>query len=168
MAGAVSLYHLNVYVHVLAAVFWLGGMFFLAAVGAPVLRHVDPPPLRQALFRELGRRFRTAGWIAIGVLVLTGVANLGFRGILSADALGRPSFWTTRYGHALALKLGAVGVMLVLQSVHDFVLGPRASRLDPGTHSARRTRRAAAWLARLGALTGLVVLYAAVRLARGG
>lgn len=160
--------YLNVYIHVVAAVFWLGGIFFLGAVGAPVLRKVDPPPLRQELFRELGRRFRTAGWIAIGVLVVTGVLNLHFRGLLASETLTSASFWATRYGRTLALKLGAVGAMLVLQALHDFGLGPRASGLAAGTPGALRTRRAAALLARLGAGTGLVVLYAAVRLARGG
>ena len=41
-----GLYWLSVTVHVLAAMLWLGGTFFLAAVGAPVLRKVEPPALR--------------------------------------------------------------------------------------------------------------------------
>jgi uncharacterized membrane protein len=31
-------YYVTVVIHVLAALFWLGGMFFLGVVGAPVLR----------------------------------------------------------------------------------------------------------------------------------
>ena len=46
-----SLYFINVTIHVFAALLWLGGMFFLAAVGAPVLRRVEPPALRAELFR---------------------------------------------------------------------------------------------------------------------
>ena len=42
-----TLYNLVVTLHVLAALFWLGGMFFLALVGAPVLRAVEPPELRR-------------------------------------------------------------------------------------------------------------------------
>ena len=84
-------YYLNVVLHVLAALFWLGGMFFLGVVGAPVLRRVEPPALRQQLFHQLGARFRTAGWIAIGVLVVTGAANLHFRGLLRwSGALAEP------------------------------------------------------------------------------
>src|SRR5690554_4486628 len=52
--GTMSLYHLNVTLHVLAALLWLGGMFFLAVVGAPVLRKVEPAALRARLFQELG------------------------------------------------------------------------------------------------------------------
>ena len=66
---AVSFYYLNVTVHVLAALLWLGGMFFLGLVGAPVLRQIEPPALRVKLFRLLGQRFRTIGWSAIAGLV---------------------------------------------------------------------------------------------------
>lgn len=162
-----SLYYLNVTVHVLAALLWLGGMFFLAAVGAPALRELDAP-LRAELFRRLGEQFRRVGWVAIGVLILTGIANLQFRGMLSWDVLGSGAFWATSYGHALAWKLGAVAAMLVASAVHDFVLGPAASRERPGTPEALRLRRRAALLARLNALAGVIVVIAAVRLARGG
>ena len=35
-----SFYYLNVTIHVLAAMLWLGGMFFLGVVGAPLLRAI--------------------------------------------------------------------------------------------------------------------------------
>lgn len=38
-----SWYYLNVTVHLLAALFWLGGMMFLGLVGARVLRTVSGP-----------------------------------------------------------------------------------------------------------------------------
>ena len=161
-----SLYHLNVTVHVLAALFWLGGMFFLALVGAPVLRDLDDPRLRGRLFAALGRRFRSTGWWAIGTLVVTGTLNLHFRGILQAQVLGDPSFWSTDYGTALAWKLGGVTAMIVVSAVHDFVLGPRASA--EGGRPDGRSRVLASWLARLNALLGIAVVIAAVYLARGG
>ena len=163
-----SLYHLNVTVHVLAALLWLGGMFFLGVVGAPVLRRVEPPALRAALFKDLGLRFRGVGWIAIAVLLVTGVGNLWFRGLLSWAVLGSARFWATSYGHVLAWKLVAVAAMLVISALHDFVLGPAASAARAGTPEALRWRRWAALLARVNALVGLVVVIAAVRLARGG
>lgn len=163
-----SLYFINVTVHVLAALLWLGGMFFLAAVGAPVLRAVEPAELRSELFRRLGEQFRRIGWIAIGVLLVTGVINLHFRGVLSIETLGHAAFWVTPYGHALGWKLSAVTVMLVVQAVHDFHLGPAASRLQPGSAEMLRMRRRAALLARASAVLGIVVVVAAVRLARGG
>jgi putative copper export protein len=163
-----SFYLFNVTVHVLAAVFWLGGLLFLAAVGAPVLRRVEPAELRAQLFRRLGERFRWIGWVTLGVLVVTGVLNLWFRGLLRAEVLGSSQFWSTPYGRVLAAKLVGVTLMLAVQSVHDFAIGPRASRLLAGTTEAARSRRTAAILGRMSALIGLLVLFAAVRLARGG
>jgi copper resistance protein D len=163
----VSFYYLNVTIHLLAALLWLGGMFFLAAVGAPVLRQVEPPELRAALFRKLGEQFRTVGWVSIGVLLVTGTLNLYFRGMLSGPLLGSAQFWATPYGTALAWKLGAVAAMLVVQAIHDFVTGPAASRLAPGSPEMRKARKRAALLARLSAILGVIVVIAAVRLARG-
>lgn len=163
-----SWYYLSVTLHVLAALLWLGGMFFLAAVGAPVLRRVEPASLRASLFQQLGLGFRRVGWPAIGVLLVTGVLNLHFRGLLAGDVVGSAAFWSGPYGTALAVKLAAVTVMLLLSAVHDFVLGPRAARHDAHSAEGQRLRKAASWVARANALAGLVLVMAAVRLARGG
>ena len=163
-----TLYYINVSAHLLAALLWLGGMFFLAVVGAPVLRHVEPATLRRDLFSRIGEQFRIVGWIAIAILLLTGLGNLYFRGLFTAGLLTNSAFWGSSYGKALTVKLVAVLFMLVVQAVHDFIHGPRSGRLDPATEAGRRARRTAAWLARLNAIAGLVVVLAAVRLARGG
>ncbi len=126
-----SLYYINVSVRLLAALLWLGSMFFLAVVGAPVLRRVEPPALRKELFSRIGVQFRVVGWIAISVLLLTGVGNLYLRGLLTYGVLGSAGFWTSSYGKALAVKLSAVLVMPVVQPVHDFSYRPRSGRLDP-------------------------------------
>jgi len=126
MFGALrGLYLLNVTVHVLAAVLWLGGMFFLALVGAPVLRKVEPPALRAALFRDLGRKCRSWGWVSIGVLLATGVGNLYFRGVLTGVSIGSAHFWRTPFGGALEVKLACVILMIVVQAIHDFHWGRR-------------------------------------------
>ncbi len=159
-------YYISVYVHVLAAIFWLGGMFFLAVVGAPVLRRVEPATLRASLFRQLGGHFRTAGWIAIALLVVTGITNLMSRGLFSTSVLGDVGFWRTPLGIALAVKLICVMLMIVLSALHDFWLGPAAGRVDPDTPEATRLRHTSSWVARVNAIIGLVLLYAAVHLAR--
>jgi copper resistance protein D len=163
-----SLYFVNITVHVLAAMLWLGGMFFLGAVGAPVLRRIEPPELRARLFRALGEQFRGVGWAAITILIVTGLLNLHFRGMLNVEVLGDARFWGTGYGQALAWKIAAVVVMVGISALHDFVFGPRAGRIAPGTPAALRARRQSIWLARVNAIVGIVLVVAAVRLARGG
>ena len=162
-------YYIVVTIHVLAALLWLGGMFFLGIVGAPVLRKIEPPALRQQLFHTLGLRFRTVGWWAITILVLTGVAVLHFRGLLRwDDVLANSAFWRTSLGIALAVKLAAVTVILSLSAVHDFSMGPAAGRALQGSPEAQRLRKRAAMLARINGILALILVIAAVRLARGG
>lgn len=161
-------YYFNVTLHVLAALLWLGGMFFLGAVGAPVLRRVEPASLRAQLFTGLGEQFRRVGWTAIGVLVITGIFNLHFRGLLRAELWTSAAFWSSGLGQALAWKLGTAALMIGISAVHDFISGPAAGRLEPGSPAAVRARLRAAWMARVNAIVGVVLVIAAVRLARGG
>jgi putative copper export protein len=161
-----TLYWTCLWLHLMAALTWLGGMFFLGAVGAPVLRDVQPAALRQQLFDRLGRRARTVGWWAIGTLLATGTAITWLKGWfpLMDDA----AFWRDPPGRTLAWKLALVTAMLVLSAVHDFSLGPRAGRAEPGSDEAVALRRRAAGNARLTAALGLLLVYVASRLARGG
>ena len=162
------LYWVSVTLHVLAAMLWLGGMMFLGLVGAPALRAVEPAALRQQLFHSLGVRFRAAGWVAILMLVATGLLNLHFRGLLQwSGVLNDAGFWRSAPGRALAVKLGTVTIMLSVAAIHDFVIGPAAGRVMAGSPEALRLRRRAALLARTNALVGVVLVIAAVRLARG-
>jgi len=56
--------------------------------------------------------------------------------------------------------------MVTVSAVHDFVDGPAAGRARPGSPESIRLRRRAALLARTNALLGVVLVVAAVRLAR--
>lgn len=161
-------YFFVVTLHVFAALFWLGGLFFLALVGAPVLRGIEPPELRASLFRALGERFRLAGWISIAILLVSGTIMLGLRGFLRAEVWLAGEFWSSGFGRTLAWKLGAVAVIVGLSLAHDFRVGPAASREAAGSPRALALRKQAAWLARIAAAVGLVLLVAAVKLARGG
>ena len=161
-----SLYLINVTVHVLAAFVWLGGLFFLGLM-APTLRRIEPPALRAELFTKIGTKFRSVGWVAIGLLLVTGVLNLHFGGVLHGEMLGSAAFWGSAYGRALAWKLVAVTGIVVGSALHDFVYGPRASRAVAGSAEAQVLRRRASWIARVNAPFGLILLIAAIRLTRG-
>jgi copper resistance protein D len=161
-------YLASVFVHIIAAFVWVGGMLFLGIVGAPVLRRIEPAGLRQQLFQQLGLRFRSIGWSAIVVLLVTGLINLHYRGWLRWTVLGEPGFWRTGVGYALAGKLLGAALMVVLSAVHDFGIGPAAGRAKTGSPRALTMRRRAALLARVNALVAILVVLAAVLLVRGG
>ncbi|MEN8144461.1 MAG: CopD family protein [Gemmatimonadota bacterium] len=163
-----NLFYLNVTLHVLAAIAWLGGVFFLAAVGAPALRRIEPEQERAMLFRSIGQRARGYGWAAISILIITGLINLGYRGVLNARVLMSDDFWATAYGQTLGLKLLLVGLMISVQAGHDFVAGPRARQAGSGTAAGRRWRTVSVWLARSVGVAGPVLVWLAVKLTRLG
>jgi uncharacterized membrane protein len=137
------------WLHVVAAVTWIGGMLFIALVLVPVARRIDDPALRTRLVHTIGLRFRTVGWMALGVLVATGLGNLWLI----------PGLWHSPRFH---WKLALVGLALVLSAVHDFVLGPRAGA--PGAAPSARVR--ASWVARVNVLVVLVVVLLGLSLLR--
>ena len=163
----VSLYFVNVTVHILAAFLWLGGLLFLGIVGAPVLRHVQPQSLRAELFSRLGNHFRPIAWVAIAVLLVTGVLNLHFRGQLTWETLGAGAFWISPYGRALAWKLFCVAGIVIGSAYHDFAIGPAASGAEPGSDEANALRKRAAWVGRINAVLAVLLIIAAARLTRG-
>ena len=75
-----ALYLVSVWLHVLAAVLWLGGMLFLVVAVVPVLRRMERGPAA-ALMHAVGVRFRAAGWVCFALLLLTGTFNLAMRGV---------------------------------------------------------------------------------------
>lgn len=151
------------WLHLLAACIWIGGLLFLALVASPVLRHRFTAEERGQLLGQFGRRFQPYAWAALIVLVLTGFR----RGMLVFG--GVPEFFeglsATPYGRLLSAKLMLVGVLVALQLVHDFGLGPRLARLrqerSPGL---ARARAATIGLAIGTVVLSLLVLALAARL----
>jgi uncharacterized membrane protein len=78
------------FLHVAAAITWIGGMLFIALVVVPVTRGLEDVALRRRLVQATGRRFRVVGWLALGV-------NLGAPSCSACRASGsRPRWWRRR------------------------------------------------------------------------
>lgn len=161
--------HVSVFLHVLSAVVWIGGLLFLALAAIPVARRL-PEPLRAEVVAALGHRFRPVAWICVALLVATGTANLAYRGVTWESVLtGR--LWESPFGRVLAWKLIMVAAMVALSAWHDFVLGPASTELvrsaNPDEQRRAALRRRAAWVGRVNALLALGILATAVMLVRG-
>ena len=156
-------FHALVWLHLLAAVAWIGGMVFLSLVLVPVVRHESFRAQRGPLIRAAALRFRLVVWAAVGALLATGPLLIMHRGWSLAD----PGGWPT----ALVVKLTLVAILLALTAVHDWFIGPRVGRIlmMPETSRSRDERLLVAgssWLPRLSLLLAAAVLLAAVTLAR--
>jgi len=58
--------------HFLAALIWVGGMFFAYVVLRPAAVQVLEPPLRLRLWDNVFRRFFVWVWVAVAVLLVSG------------------------------------------------------------------------------------------------
>jgi len=163
-----ALYELSVWLHILAATAWLGGMFFLVLVVVPWLRTRDGA-MAGAFLRETGTRFRTVAWACFAVLLVTGALNLLARGVRPGDLVS-PAWHASPFGRAVMLKLTLFAATLVVSALHDFRLGPRAADAldrDPTSAEATRLRRLASLLGYIDAVLALALVATAVIIVRG-
>lgn len=159
-------YIFSVYVHILCAVLWIGGMLFLSLVLVPALRKSTDRKQALDLMISTGRRFKVIGWHVLVILFITGMMNIGYREWFSAG----PAFWTSPIGMLLSWKIILFFIVLILAGLHDFWLGPRAGRLmqdNPDSPAALRARKTASWLGRINLLISLVIVLLAVMMIRG-
>lgn len=64
------------FLHVLAAIAWLGGIGFMLLALRPAAAELLLPPQRLPLIAQVLRRFFALVWLSIAVLLLTGLAML--------------------------------------------------------------------------------------------
>jgi len=159
-----------VLVHVLSAMVWLGGMFFLSLVLFPALKKFEPGEKHTQLISITANRFRKISWIAIAILIITGIFNVLNFGI-SHEMIVSGDFYTSHLGKMLTLKVSLVIVMIILSASHDFILGPRYSVLvrlqkpDKNRLSEiERRRKITSWLARVNIFIAILVVACAVML----
>jgi uncharacterized membrane protein len=113
------------FLHVTAAMCWVGGQLLLTLVVLPVLRrHLDPAS-RGPLIRATARRFAlVANAVLLPGLVVTGVALATHRGVTWG------SFGHAGYGRLLGIKLVLVVASIALAGVHGVLAlrRPRTAR----------------------------------------
>ncbi len=66
--------------HLLAAVIWVGGMFFAYTCLRPVAATLLEPPQRLPLWRETFTRFFVWVWVALMLLIITGHSMIAQQG----------------------------------------------------------------------------------------
>ena len=122
----------NLWLHLLTAAVWTGGMAFFLFAFAPAVRSLAPAEGIRAL--ERGRRsLQTLSWAAIHVLFLTGALNFFFR----AAAGGAPR--AAGYYAILAVKLLLFLAMAFHHSLQAFKYAPKIAA------AAARAGGADAW-----------------------
>jgi putative copper export protein len=119
-------YSLSLLIHLIALALWLGGIVFFLIVLGPAVQELEPGIAITTLNQgRLG--LETASWIAIGLLLLTGIFNLLARTSPSGAEL------TEWYGITLGVKLFIFGAMVVHHCLQVFKYAPNISSLTAKT-----------------------------------
>ena len=162
-------YHLSVYLHILSAITWIGGMLFIVMVLAPLLRSQDFRPVATRVLHVTGKKFKKIGWACLLLLIVTGFFNALARYGYAGQTWGE---WGAAVfaNKTLMHKIYTLLLILVLSWFHDFRIGPAAVRAMRNAADAPETlslRRKAAWMGRVNLLLALMILWWAMKLVRG-
>jgi len=148
---------LPLWLHVLSAAVWLGGLLFQSHILLPLLARGGPAePIAQAV-----RRSRRVAWTALVLLILTGLHNLTrLPPVISMIESGVLKL--------LALKLFLVVILLMLSAHRDFGVAARLIRAVAAGRDATPALRMLVRLDRVALLLGLGLVYLGLAVSRGG
>lgn len=154
-------YLISVYLHILAAILWIGGMLFMIVALIPAIKN---HPDKAKLIQSVGIKFRNSGWIALVILLLTGFFNLHMRG-WGSD----PDFWSNYWGKLGIYKIIIFIIIVGLSIYHDFFVGIKAVKVWMEGKEQKKSddlRKQARWLGRINFLLGLIALFLGILMVR--
>lgn len=153
-------YLISIFVHVICAAFWIGGMLFIPLVLVPGIKN---QPNRVLLLHKTGIKFRFYGWLSVIILIITGFLNIHFRGLPFTIEF----FMNTSYGKLLSIKLSLFVIMLLVGGIHDFYIGMK-SIVEMQQTSENKFKMLARWTGMLNLLLALIIAFLGVAISRGG
>jgi len=117
-----ALQALILWLHLLAAMTWIGGLVFQVLVVFPTLTWATPTGERWRFALGLEACFRVILWPAVGLALFTGLVNLmnvWYATVVTAGSIS-PTFVPL-----LSVKLGLVVGMIAVQAVQQLLIYPR-------------------------------------------
>jgi putative copper resistance protein D len=149
------------YIHLVAAVLFVGGSFFIWFVVDPVsYRITTDESARTALIGRVARQFGRWTNVLLVVLVLTGLYNA--RAYFAVPG----AWWVSPGGEILLAKMVAVATLIGLIYLHGAYYGPRIVRLarEGRLDELKALRRRSRVISYANLALMLVVLWLAVLL----
>lgn len=147
-----------IWIHLVAAIMWVGGMLFHRLVLRSSLSGISPPAkgpdLLTGILVRMDSRYKTLRWLSLATLLATGIVLL----IHEGGSARMESAW----GAVLMLKLFFVLVVIGLTAIHDVGMAP--ARPIPVGVSSEPSSRAAGWISDTILALGLVIVFIAAYL----
>lgn len=149
------------FLHIISAIFWIGGMLFLTLVVAPFLMTIPDPKEKSKIYQIVGKKYRFWGWVAIITLLVTGPYILYGLWNVSPGQIFSSGLHSTSFGKALSIKLTLVALIVISSFLHDFWIGPKA-------RGSRNYSKFARIFGRSNLLIALLIVIFAVIIRSGG
>lgn len=161
------------WIHVIAAVTWVGGNLVLAMVIVPHFRQSLPPVQRIKLLTQIGKRFEPVVWVCIAVLFFTGIVNIFFSVDITSPSPISDAF--NAFMRTLLIKILLFFVLTILTVLHSMIFAPRLAAaiedLDPTLEELppeiKPLRSQLSIVSSLMGVVSLLILLAAVALRMG-
>jgi len=156
---------ISVWIHIVAVTVWIGPQFFLFIAAIPALRTVEDVQVRTRVMRIIVTRFGWMAWIALAVIVASGIGNLFMVGDDAPFSL-----WSTdyRWSRVFAEKMVFVGLAAGLTLVHTFYVGPQqlrfAEQMNADPAKIRNLRRLSVAVSGVTLLASIAAVYMGVLL----
>ena len=156
------------WLHVTAAVVWIGGNLILAMVIVPYFKKSVAPVERIRILTRIGKQFEPIVWVCVMILIFSGMFNV-------LRAIGGDIEAISLFMRTLGIKLILFLVLVFLTAIHSLFMGPKLRQaveaLDPETQELPeeidKMRRSMAIISSLMGVVSLLVLLAAVALRMG-
>lgn len=158
-----EIYILSVFLHIVAACLWLGGMLFLILAFIPGIKN---HPDKVNLIDQVSLRFRKVGIVALLILLVTGIVQLEYRGVQWTWEY----FTDTPFGKVAGLKILVFIAIVTISLVHDHYLGTRAIEAwknRPGHPETVQLRNLSRILGRVSFILALLAVLLGALLVRG-
>jgi copper resistance protein D len=142
-----------IWIHLVAAIAWIGGLLFHRMVLRPAIGRVSLPGKGQEIFAgiltRIEARFKTLRWLSLATLLVTGIVNL----LNEGGSARMESAW----GAWLMLKLLFVLIVIGLTAIHDVGMAPAAA--GHAATAAEPASRAAGLISDTILALGLIIVF---------
>ena len=138
------------WVHLMATVAWIGGMFTNVFVYLPAMGKVLDPPTTGKLMGAAMKRFRVLVYISMSLFLLTGM----LRGLTSE--FPTENLWTILF----YMKIGVFALMVILAIYAFEILAPKVAKIAVNGPSPEllRIQKSQITLATIGFILGIIIL----------
>jgi putative copper export protein len=153
-------YFVSVFIHLIAASFWIGGMIFLPLVMLPGIKNNTE---KRLILIKTGIKFRLYGMVALALLLITGLLNINYRGLPFTTDF----FMQSGYGQLVLIKFALFTCIVFIYAAHDILHGRKAVG-EMNKHEGERFKLMARWTGRIALLISLVMAYLGLIISRGG